>query len=218
MPDSHALSVATALRRQAFGDSYEPWPHILFFKPCLFAVSIVLHVGRDVYSERFLGFNASELDRIVDRCFLRVVSICKQRKKKLTPLRIKQMEMFSPPPSWSISGCLGTRLVTAVRIETKEAVCFCGRQMARRRLGLGQSAVDFDVAQAATTPQKPLRFFIAWLNCDRGVSSVCAAAHAPTIAFRHLPPNSARTGCATEGALFIAAQLSADAVSAFRKV
>ena len=74
MPDSHALSVATALKRQAFGDSYEPWPHILFFKPCLFAVAIVLHVGncmhRDVYSERFLGFNASELDRIVDRCFL----------------------------------------------------------------------------------------------------------------------------------------------------
>ena len=28
------------------------------------------------------------------------------------------------------------------------------------------------------------------------------------IAFRHLPPNSARTGYATEGALFISAQLS----------
>ena len=123
-----------------------------------------------------------------------------------------------PPPSWSISGCLGTHLVTAVRIETKEAVCFCGRQIARRRLGLGQSAVDFDVAQGATTPRKPLRFFIAWLNCDRGVSSVSAAAHAPTIAFWHLPANSARTGYATEQALFFSAQLSADAVSAFRKV
>ena len=42
--------------------------------------------------------------------------------------------------------------------------------------------------------------------------------HTPSIAFRHLPPNSARIGYATEGALFISAQLSADAVSALRKV
>ena len=27
--------------------------------------------------------------------------------------------------------------------------------------------------------------------------------HTPSIAFRHLPPNSARTGYATEGALYI---------------
>ena len=40
----------------------------------------------------------------------------------------------------------------------------------------------------------------------------------PSIAFRHLPPNSARFGYATEGALFISAQLSTDAVSALRKV
>ena len=38
------------------------------------------------------------------------------------------------------------------------------------------------------------------------------------LAFRHLPPNSARTGYATEGALFIPAQLSIDAVSALPKV
>ena len=42
--------------------------------------------------------------------------------------------------------------------------------------------------------------------------------HTPSIAFRHLPPNSARFGYATEGALFISAQLSSDAVSALRKV
>ena len=42
--------------------------------------------------------------------------------------------------------------------------------------------------------------------------------HTPSIAFRHLPPNSARFGYATEGALFISAQLSTDAVSALRKV
>ena len=31
--------------------------------------------------------------------------------------------------------------------------------------------------------------------------------HTPSIAFRHLPPNSATGGYATEGALFISAQL-----------
>ena len=36
--------------------------------------------------------------------------------------------------------------------------------------------------------------------------------------FPDLPPNSARFGYATEGALFISAQLSTDAVSAPRKV
>ena len=43
-------------------------------------------------------------------------------------------------------------------------------------------------------------------------------AHTPIIAFRHLPPNSARFGYATEGALSISAQLSTDAVNALRKV
>ena len=42
--------------------------------------------------------------------------------------------------------------------------------------------------------------------------------HTPSIAFRHLPPNSARFSYATEGALFISVQLSSDAVSALRKV
>ena len=42
--------------------------------------------------------------------------------------------------------------------------------------------------------------------------------HTPSIAFRHLPPNSARVGYATERALFIYAQPSTDAVSALRKV
>ena len=39
-----------------------------------------------------------------------------------------------------------------------------------------------------------------------------------SLQFRHLPPNSARFSYATEGALFISAQLSSDAVSALRKV
>ena len=42
--------------------------------------------------------------------------------------------------------------------------------------------------------------------------------HTPIIAFRHLPPNSAKFSYATEVALFISAQLSTDAVSALRKV
>ena len=42
--------------------------------------------------------------------------------------------------------------------------------------------------------------------------------HTPSTAFRHLPPNSARFSYATEGALFISAQLSTDAVSTLRKV
>ena len=42
--------------------------------------------------------------------------------------------------------------------------------------------------------------------------------HTPSIAFRHLPPNSARFGYATEGAHFISAQLSSDAASDLRKV
>ena len=42
--------------------------------------------------------------------------------------------------------------------------------------------------------------------------------HTPSIAFRHRPPNSARNGYAIERTLFISAQLSADAVIAFRKV
>ena len=39
-----------------------------------------------------------------------------------------------------------------------------------------------------------------------------------SIAFRHLLPNSARFNYATEGVLYISAQLSSDAVSALRKV
>ena len=36
--------------------------------------------------------------------------------------------------------------------------------------------------------------------------------HTPSTAFRHPPPNSARFSYATEGALFVSAQLSSDAV------
>ena len=42
--------------------------------------------------------------------------------------------------------------------------------------------------------------------------------HTPSIAFRHLPPNSASFSYATEGALFISAQLSSDAGNTLQKV
>ena len=42
--------------------------------------------------------------------------------------------------------------------------------------------------------------------------------HTPSTAFWHRPPNSARFSYATEGALFISAQLSTDAVSVLQKV
>ena len=42
--------------------------------------------------------------------------------------------------------------------------------------------------------------------------------HNPSIAFWHIPPNSARFSYTTEEALFISTQLSTDAVSALQKV
>ena len=58
---------------------------------------------------------------------------------------------------------------------------------------------------------------VALMESSR-VALIESLAHIPSIAFRHLPPNSARFGYATEGALFISAQLSTDVVSALRKV
>ena len=56
-------------------------------------------------------------------------------------------------------------------------------------------------------------FNVLFSNCE-------GQSHTPSIAFRHPPPNSARFGYATEGALrFISVQrLSTDAVSALWKV
>ena len=57
-----------------------------------------------------------------------------------------------------------------------------------------------------------------WLLCSLLSEKCLAPSHTPSIAFRHLPPNSDRFGYATKGALFISAQLSTDAVSALRNV
>ena len=55
-------------------------------------------------------------------------------------------------------------------------------------------------------------------GAEREVTERHTPSHTPSIAFRHLPPNSARFSYATEGALFISEQLSSDAVSALREV
>ena len=72
--------------------------------------------------------------------------------------------------------------------------------------------VLFISAQLSTDAVSSLRK--VWVLTNKTVE----ATHTPSIAFRHLPPNSARFSYATEGALFISAQLSSDAVSALRKV
>ena len=61
-----------------------------------------------------------------------------------------------------------------------------------------------------------LRAFHQWPSLDTGHWQLLA--HTPSIAFRHLPPNSARFSYATEGVLFISMRLSANAVSGLRKV
>ena len=55
-------------------------------------------------------------------------------------------------------------------------------------------------------------------QCSVNCFSLDMQPHTPSIAFRHLPPNSATFSYATERALFISAQLSTDAVSALRMV
>ena len=67
------------------------------------------------------------------------------------------------------------------------------------------------------TPSIPFRYFPVPSSKLRASLSGTFL-QTPSIAFRHLHPNSARNGYATEGALFISAQMSTDAVSALRKV
>ena len=61
---------------------------------------------------------------------------------------------------------------------------------------------------------------VAYVSLDKGAEKVCSESDQySSHRFPALPPNSARFSYATEGALFISAQLSGtDAVSALRKV
>ena len=89
----------------------------------------------------------------------------------------------------------------------------------------------FYVAVLLTPPQiKPKSFestrnsflYPGWTDAShvyvRAWTLGCFHSLTPSIAFGHLPPNSARFSYATEGALFISTQLSTDAVNALRKV
>ena len=104
--------------------------------------------------------------------------------------------------------------------------------------------MSFSVQHTWTVSLLSQRNLSWWLNCiangvDKGVTkgnswtqkrecpsrwlphqywSRLGATHAPSVTFRHLPPNSARFSYATEGALFISAQLSTNVVSTLWKV
>ena len=67
-------------------------------------------------------------------------------------------------------------------------------------------------------PNSEYRFPAPSSKLRASLSSTFLQTHTPSIAFLHLPPNPAIFGYATEGALFISAQLSTDAVSALRMV
>ena len=57
----------------------------------------------------------------------------------------------------------------------------------------------------------------AYIHCVFSSPCLCST-HTPSITFRHLPPNSAGIGYATEGAPFISGQLSTNVVSALWKI
>ena len=60
----------------------------------------------------------------------------------------------------------------------------------------------------------PMLLYSMW----PGLNASDVSHHTPSLAFRHLPPNSARIGYATEEAFFISAQLSTDTVRTVQMV
>ena len=90
---------------------------------------------------------------------------------------------------------------------------------------LSKSGSPVQLATVRSDSEASTDGLVSWVTSHR-------LKHNPSIAFRHLLPNSATTGYVTEGALFISAttgyvtegalfisaQLSSDAVSAVRKV
>ena len=62
------------------------------------------------------------------------------------------------------------------------------------------------------------KYSVKVVSLSDGKQSGEVQAHTPSIVFWRLPPNSARFGDATEGALFISTQLSTNAISTLQKV
>ena len=72
------------------------------------------------------------------------------------------------------------------------------------------------MGRSRTAKRRPGSTVTGCLHTDRAISAH-RQTRTPSIAFRHLPPNSARFSYATEGALFISAQLSTGTVSALQR-
>ena len=95
----------------------------------------------------------------------------------------------------------GSGVITPWPVLNNLAITPRRRPCLQQRAGPARSARDARDAVTDIMQQRGAYFFPHTM------------VHTPSIAFRHLPPESA-----TEGALFISAQLSTDAVSALRKV
>ena len=129
-------------------------------------------------------------------------------------LRLYQAFLSEPPT------LLTPAQVRPKSFESRRSCCCCCFNLWRTRLAftcvLGRHVAPFQRALVGSVDS------CAEMKRGKRGSECCEpvwpSGHAPSIAFRHLPPDSARFGNATEGALFISAQLSSDAVSALRKV
>ena len=108
-----------------------------------------------------------------------------------------------------LRACLGARLLLQLYQNLSEGADRVGGQLR------GDKECPFSgVTKSGRVWRKVLESDARSVGCFYSHIST----HTPSIAFRHPPPNSARFSYATEGVLFISAQLSSDAVSALRKV
>ena len=103
------------------------------------------------------------------------------------------------------------RVCTGACVCTCERVCVCMLRIVStdKILCFINTIVIIHKVQAHPKPRSVARFLQA-----ENVNWCLGLKHTLSAAFWHLPPNSARIGYSTEGALFMSAQLSTDAVSA----
>ena len=118
-------------------------------------------------------------------------------KNQQTGASIKQQNKF--PPRHSHPKELS--LYSSVQLSSRWPIC------APPYLSKISPMLPVKQLQSSTDWNGPFSSFQGWL-----------LGHPPSIAFPHLPPNSARFSYTTEGVLFISAQLSTNTVSALQKV